>query len=74
MASFLGKTVTAPEANRLRAAHRGKVSTEPDVDLPTLAEVEAHYLQAADNEVTYYERDAAARALPEIARIGLKDK
>jgi hypothetical protein len=72
MPSFLGKTITTAESDRLRAAHRGK--TGNDFVLPTLAEVEAYYWLNADNEVVYYERAEAARALSAPTAIGLQDK
>jgi hypothetical protein len=39
-----------------------------------LAEVEAYYWLNADNEVVYYERAEAARALSAPTAIGLQDK
>ena len=72
MPSFLGKTITTAESDRLRAAHRGK--TGDDFALPTLAEVEAYYWLNADNEVVYYERAEAERALSAPTAIGLQDK
>jgi|TARA_Y100000310_G_C20504760_1_gene725855 hypothetical protein len=74
MARFLGKTITSAEADRITAAHQGKVNASSDGAVPTLNEVEIHYWQQADNEVVYSERAAAAQALPAVSGIGIQSK
>lgn len=72
MPSFLGKTITAEQETRLRDAHKGRAAAVAGEDAtPTLDEVAAYYLQAADNEVIYHERAIAEKALPAVTPIGL---
>jgi hypothetical protein len=74
MASFLGKTISSGESTRIRNAHKNRIIGVESGATPTLAQVEAHYWQTADNQVVYTERETAQAALSDPSPIGIKDK
>ena len=61
MATFLGKTITTDEANKLISAHTKELAT--DGSPPTLEDIEAKYLTDIEGRVKTYEDQAAAAAL-----------
>ena len=62
MATFLGKTITTDEANKLIAAYTKELAMGDDSP-PSLTDIESKYLTEIEARVKTYEDRAAAAAL-----------